>query len=113
MSGPLVFRTSIKLPPGDQPFLNRVQLAGDFGITGSEISEPGDAKTGETFLSARALGEADKVEDKDDKLGNDSYDPGRVLSNLKGHVTLRDADRTPGVGFIHSTWSQGCGERHL
>ena len=45
---------------------------------------PGDAKTGRRSQRPRQLGEADKVEDKDDKLGNDSYDPGRVLSNLKG-----------------------------
>jgi hypothetical protein len=42
-------------------------------------------------LSARARGQADKVADTDQKLGNDSYDPGRVLSNLKGHVVTTNA----------------------
>jgi hypothetical protein len=31
------------------------------------------------------------VENTDDNLGNDSYDPGRVLSNVKGHVVATNA----------------------
>ena len=42
------------------------------------------------MLSARARGQADKVEDTNEKLGNDSYDPGQVLSNVKGHVALNN-----------------------
>lgn len=90
MNGPLVFRAKVTVPPGDRPFLNKVSLVGDFGIAGAKYPNPETQKEVDV-LSARARGEAARVEDKDDKLGNDSYDPGRVLSNLKGHVVLRDA----------------------
>jgi AsmA-like C-terminal region len=87
MTGPIVFRAKATLNPGKQPFLNRVKLAGDFGISDAQYSQA-DTQKNIDVLSARAQGQADKVEDTNDKLGNDSYDPGRVVANIKGHVVL-------------------------
>ena len=87
MTGPIVFRAKATLNPGKQPFLNRVKLVGDFGISDAQYSQP-DTQKNLDVLSARASGQADKVEDTNDKLGNDSYDPGRVVANIKGHVAL-------------------------
>ncbi len=89
MTGPIVFRATVQLPPGDRAFLEKVRLQGDFGISGAQYPNPETQKNIDV-LSARARGEADKVEDTNDKLGNDSYDPGRVISNLKGHVAVSD-----------------------
>ncbi len=87
MTGPITFRAKATLPPGKAPFLNRVRLQGDFGISNGQYPDP-DTQKNIDVLSARARGQADKVEDANDKLGNDSYDPGQVLSNVKGHVVL-------------------------
>jgi len=90
MTGAIVFRAKAKLPPENRPFIEKVQLQGDFGISGAQYPHPETQKDIDV-LSARAQGKADQVEDENDKRGNDSYDPGRVLSHVKGHVVLRDA----------------------
>jgi hypothetical protein len=82
-------RAKVTLPPGDRSFIDKLRLQGDFGITQAAYPHA-DTQKDIDVLSARARGKADKVEDIDDKLGNNSYDPGRVLSNVKGHVMLRD-----------------------
>ncbi len=87
MTGPITFRSKSTLPPGKAPFLNRVRLVGDFGISNGQYPDP-DTQKNIDVLSARARGQADKVEDTNEKLGNDSYDPGQVLSAIKGHVVL-------------------------
>ena len=89
MTGPIIFRAKATIPPGHAPFLNRVNLQGDFGISNAQYPHP-DTQRNIDVLSARARGQADKVEDTNDKLGNDSYDPGRVLANIKGHVVLNN-----------------------
>jgi hypothetical protein len=90
MAGPITFRAKATLPPGNRPFLNKLALQGDFGISDAQYPHP-DTQKNVDVLSARARGQADKVEDANEKLGNDSYDPGRVLSNLKGHVVTTNA----------------------
>jgi hypothetical protein len=87
MTGPITFRSTSTLPPGKASFLSRVKLVGDFGISNGQYPDPGTQKNIDV-LSARARGQADKVEDANDKLGGDSYDPGQVLSNVRGHVVL-------------------------
>lgn len=90
MTGAIIFRARAVLPPENRPFIDKVRLQGDFGITGAEYPHR-DTQKNIDVLSARARGKADQVEDMDDKLGNNSYDPGRVLSNIKGEVALHDA----------------------
>ncbi len=90
MTGPITFRAKATLPPGKAPFLNKLQLVGDFGISDAQYPNQATQKNVDVS-SARARGQADKVEDTNEKLGNDSYDPGRVLSNLKGHVVATNA----------------------
>lgn len=89
MLGAIVFRAKVILPPDDRPFLDKVQLQGDFGIAGGQYTNP-DTQKDVDVLSARARGKADQVEDEDDKRGNDSYDPGRVISNVKGQVAVHN-----------------------
>ncbi len=93
MTGDIVFRAKVTVPPENRPFLDKVRLQGDFGIVGAQYTNFETQKDVD-LASARARGEADKVEDqqeKDEKHGDYDYDPGRVLSNVKGHVVLRDA----------------------
>jgi hypothetical protein len=90
MTGPITFRAKATLPPGNAPFLNKLALVGDFGISDAQYPHE-DTQKNVDVLSARARGQAGKVEDTDDKMGSDSYDPGRVLSNVKGHVVATNA----------------------
>jgi hypothetical protein len=90
MTGPITFRAKATLPPGNAPFLNKLVLQGDFGISDAQYPHP-DTQKNVDVLSARARGQAGKVEDTNEKLGDNSYDPGRVLSNVKGHVVTKDA----------------------
>jgi hypothetical protein len=90
MTGAILFRAKATLPPENRPFIDKIQLEGDFGISGAKYPHPETQKDIDV-LSARAQGKADQVQDADDKRGNDSYDPGRVVSHVKGHVVLRNA----------------------
>jgi AsmA-like C-terminal region len=80
------FRARVIIPPGDAPFLHKVRLIGDFGIEDGQFAKAGTQARVDT-LSQKALGE---------KVGNDSdaSDPGRVISELAGHVELREATAT-------------------
>lgn len=75
------FRARVTLPPGQGRFVRKVQLAGQFGIGGARFSNP-RTETSLTHLSRRARGDKDK-----DKLAED---PARVLSDLRGRVSLQN-----------------------
>lgn len=84
MDGTVSFRATATIPPGKMPFLKKVTLIGDFGI------EQGNFKprTQESLnkLSAGARGE--KGEEKDAAALQ------TVLTNLKGHLELRNGVAT-------------------
>jgi hypothetical protein len=90
MTGPVRFRAIATVPPSNRPFIDKLRLEGDFGISDAQYPHP-DTQKDIDVLSARARGKADEVEDTNEKQGNDSYDPGRVLSNVKGHVMVSNA----------------------
>ena len=90
MTGPIIFRARATLPPDKRPFLKKLVLQGDFGISNAQYPHADTQRTIDV-LSARARGEADKVEDIDEKIGSDTYDPGSVLSNIRGHVVATNA----------------------
>ncbi len=89
MLGNIKFSAKATLPPGDRPFLDKLRLNGDFGIAGGKYTNPETQKEIDV-MSARARGKADEVEDENDRRGDNSYDPGRVISDLKGQVAVRD-----------------------
>src|SRR5208283_494075 len=86
LQGTTSFRARVTIPAGDAPFLHKVRLVGDFGIEDGQFAKRATQASVDT-LSQKALGE---------KFGNDSEagDPGRVISELAGHVELRDATAT-------------------
>lgn len=90
MTGPIIFHAKATVPPDNRPFLKKLVLQGDFGIANAQYPHESTQRTVDV-LSARARGQADKVEDIDAKIGSDTYDPGRVLSNIRGHVVTTDA----------------------
>ncbi len=77
MSGAVVMRGRVEIPPGDQPFLKKLQMQAAFGIGGAEFSQPSTQETVDK-LSAGARGEKDPA------------DPATVLTDLKGDVALKN-----------------------
>jgi len=84
MTGSVTFHAKVKVPPGSLEFLKRLDLEGDFGIgnerfTNAEVQEPLNR------LSESARGENKKQQ---------AEDPETVLSNLKGHVSVKNGIAT-------------------
>ncbi len=75
LDGEISFHAITKIPPGDEPFFQRVRLEGEFGINAAHFTNP---KTQNSMdkLSTSAKGHPDNP------------DPSRVLSGLKGHVDV-------------------------
>ena len=84
MSGVVSFHAKASMPPGRRPFLEKVELQGDFGIDAGRFTKS-DTQEGVNHLSEGALGEEDHH-----KTEKDKDDPETVLSDLKGHVLLKD-----------------------
>ncbi len=90
MSGVTSFHAKVSIPPGTRPFLEKVELQGDFGIDAGTFTNS-NTQQGVNHLSEGALFQKDSKEEdhKNEKSGNDE-DPETVLSNLTGHVLLKD-----------------------
>jgi len=84
MSGMVSFRAKVSVPPGKRRFLEKVELEGDFGIDSGSFTKS-DTQQGVNSLSQGARGK-DHEKDKD----KDESDPETVLSDLKGHVELKN-----------------------
>jgi hypothetical protein len=84
VNGVISFRAHVEVPPGERPFLQLVILKGDFGIEGGQFTKPETQGKVDT-LSERAQG---KKPDEDDE------DPAGVISNLDGHVNLKNGVAT-------------------
>ena len=86
MSGVTSFHAKVSLPPGARPFLEKVELQGDFGINGGTFANAA-TQEGVNHLSEGALFDQ---QDHHQSEKNDEEDPETVLSGLKGHVVLKD-----------------------
>jgi len=87
MSGVVSFQAKVSVPPGETAFLKKVELQGDFGIDAGSFTKS-DTQQGVNSLSQGALG------DKNHKAENDPSAPQNVLSDLKGHVLVRNGIAT-------------------
>ncbi len=77
LNGEISFHASTVVPPGPQPFLQKVRLQGDFGIAAAHFTNP-QTQQSMSKLSKSAQGHPD------------DNDPTRVMSGLKGHVDVRN-----------------------
>jgi hypothetical protein len=80
MSGVTNLRAHVILPPQNRPFLRKVRLTGDFGIDAGKFTAPA-VQEDTNKLSAEARDQNDR-------------NPGTVLSNLRGHVEVKDGTAT-------------------
>jgi AsmA-like C-terminal region len=105
LTGTASFAAKTRIRPVAGPFLRKVELEGDFGVNSGRFTNP---KTQENVgkLSEHGRGEKDDDPNKPD--------PERVLSDLKGHVVLKDGTATfsnlsfgvPGaLAHMHGTYN--------
>ncbi len=85
MSGITSFHAKVSIPPGARPFLEKVDLQGDFGINAGTFTNS-STQEGVNHLSEGALSN----EQAERKAEKNEDDPETVLSDLKGHVVLKD-----------------------
>jgi hypothetical protein len=84
MSGMVSFHAKVSIPPGKRPFLEKVELQGDFGIDAGTFTKS-ETQEGVNHLSEGALREEDHQ-----RTDKDKENPETALSDLKGHVLLKD-----------------------
>ena len=82
LNGVTSFTAHVTVPPEDRPFLQRLRLTGNFGIQGSHFTKASTQSSVDT-LSEKARGlKTDPPPDP--------QDADQVISNLAGHVELRN-----------------------
>jgi hypothetical protein len=100
LTGAMNFKTQILVPPGKRPFIERVNLQGDFGIDAASFAR---STTQEKVDNLSQLAQGEKKND----------DPASVVENLKGHVSMNHAIATfselsfsvPGaLAHLHGTY---------
>ncbi len=82
LSGVVSLKAKATVPRGDRPFLQKVRMTGDFGIDSALFTKE-ETQGKLEKLSESARGQADQTDD-----------PERVVSDLRGHVVLRDGVAT-------------------
>lgn len=93
--GPVRFKAKVMVPPGHRPFIEKVNFDGDFGISDAHFKPK--LQAGINKLSERASGEKEEENPED------------VISDLKGHVILRNGIAT----FSNVTFSVPGALAHL
>jgi hypothetical protein len=112
--GTISFRAHVTVPPEGRPFEQEVELVGDFGVEDSHFTKA-DTQQKVSDLSERAEGKKTEQKEKS-KQGEeeDPDEPERVVTDLKGHVVLKNgvatltniSFRVPGaVAYMHGTFN--------
>lgn len=86
IAGVVSFRSKTVIPPDGGPFLKKVLFEADFGIAAASLTNPPRQESMER-LSERARGKPEEAE-------NEAVPPDRVLSDLRGHVRLKNGVAT-------------------
>lgn len=77
MTGTMKFRTIVYVPPGEQDFIKRVNLRGDFEIGEASFSKPASQ---EKVNNLSRMAQGQKADD----------DPESVFGNMRGHVEMEN-----------------------
>jgi hypothetical protein len=80
------FRAHVVIPPESRPFVQRVLVSGDFGVEGGQFTKVSTQK------NIDALSDKSRGAKRDEQAEDE--DPERVISNVTGHVDLRNATAT-------------------
>ena len=82
LNGEISLRAQTHVPPGQAPFLKRIQLNGDFGIESAKFTKAA-TQTSVNKLSTAAQGQGDQTDN-----------PDSVVSDVEGHVIVKDGVAT-------------------
>ena len=82
LNGEISLRAQTHVPPGQAPFLKRIQLNGDFGIESAKFTKAA-TQTSVDKLSTAAQGQGDQTDN-----------PDSVVSDVEGHVIVKDGVAT-------------------
>jgi len=82
LHGTVSLQAQTRVPPGKGPFLKRIRLDGDFGIESAQ------------FTSAETQTSVNKLSTAGQGQGNHTDNPDRVLTDLEGHVNVKDGVAT-------------------
>jgi hypothetical protein len=88
MSGVTGFQAHVTVAPEGRPFLKEVTLKADFGIGDGQFEKPS------TQESVDKLSDTARGQKKGQREENDDNPPQNVISDLRGHVILRDGVAT-------------------
>jgi hypothetical protein len=114
--GAISFRAHVTIPPEGRPFEKEVILVGDFGIEDSHFTKPETQKKVDN-LSERAEGKKTEGKEKgkkEEERDSDADEPERVVTDLKGHVVLKNGVATltnisfrvpSAVAYMHGTFN--------
>lgn len=83
LRGEANLRANVIIPTGDQPFLQKLEMVGDFGVSQGKFTKPGTQEK-VTQLSERAQGQKNTADDNDPNL----------ISDLAGHAEVRNGVAT-------------------
>lgn len=90
MSGVTSFHAQVFIPPGSRPFLEKVELKGDFGINAGTFTNS-TTQQGVNHMSEGALfGQPDQKKSEKNQAEKNEENPETVLSDLNGRVLLKD-----------------------
>lgn len=82
LNGIVSLKAKATIPPGRKSFLQKVQMMGDFGIESA------------LFTKEKTQGDLEKLSAAARGLGDNTEDPASVVSDLQGHVVVRDGVAT-------------------
>lgn len=104
MSGIVNFKAKVTIPPGPSSFLQKVELQGDFGVDDGKFRK---VATQEEVNSLSEGAQGKKLQGGRNESNQD--DDGTALSDLKGHVILRNGM----ANFSHLSFSIPGAEAEL
>ncbi|GAC1430600.1 MAG: hypothetical protein NVS1B11_14100 [Terriglobales bacterium] len=101
MQGAISFKGTALLPPGERPFLNKLEMDGVFGIDAGRFTKPetqhgvnklSEESESDEVVKAEKKAKSDKKKGKvkDDEENEDANAP-LALSDIKGSVVMRNA----------------------
>jgi hypothetical protein len=84
LNGVTNFRAHVTIPPGKAPFLKKVVMVADFGVDDAQFTK---SETQESVAALSVRGAGKKPEESEE-------DPDNLISELSGHVELREGTAT-------------------
>ncbi len=89
MAGDVSLKGNAVLPPGDERFLRKIEITGDFGISDSNFTRPSTQEKVDQLSQNAQTEQRENAKSKDGKKESEPDTAPPVLSDLRGHVVLK------------------------